>query len=184
MVKNINLNGQILFYELTYKQVKNINLRIKKDGTVHVSANQFVPISVVEEFIVSKKDFILKAINKFKHENSIEQTQYFNEEEIKQVILKICADVYPYFAKRGVGYPEIRFRKMVSCWGNCKVQKGILTFNTNLMYAPLDCVRYVVLHEFTHFLQSNHSKLFYNELEKVCPEWKKLRESLKKIIIY
>ena len=74
-------------------------------------------------------------------------------------------------------------RKMVSQWGNCNSQKGILTFNINLMYAPPECVKYVAVHEFTHFLQPNHSDKFYKELSKVCPEWKNFRQKLKNIRI-
>ena len=70
---------------------------------------------------------------------------------------------------------------MVSQWGNCRAEKGILTFNTNLVYAPYECIDYVVLHEFTHFLQQNHSAQFYRELEKVCPDWKALKTRLKEI---
>ena len=62
-------------------------------------------------------------------------------------------------------------------------EQGKITFNTNLMYAPPECIEYVVLHEFCHFLQANHSKLFYAELAKVCPDWKEMRKMLKNINI-
>ena len=61
--------------------------------------------------------------------------------------------------------------------------EGILKFNTNLMYAPRECIEYVVFHEFTHFIEANHSARFYSELEKVCPEWKERRKILKNIRI-
>ena len=72
---------------------------------------------------------------------------------------------------------------MVSRWGSCNPTKGILTFNINLMYAPFECIEYVVLHEFTHFLQPNHSAKFYYELEKVFPNWRDCRKKLKEINI-
>jgi len=72
---------------------------------------------------------------------------------------------------------------MVSCWGSCNPKKGVLTFNTYLMYAPPECIKYVVLHEFTHFLQANHSKKFYGELEKVSPQWRECKEQLREINI-
>ncbi len=111
------------------------------------------------------------------------QKQYVTEEVICDVISEICKKVYPYFQKRGVAYPEIKFRSMVSRWGSCHPTKGILTFNTNLMYAPPACIEYVVLHEFTHFFQANHSNEFYEELAKVCPDWKEHRKRLKEISI-
>ena len=95
----------------------------------------------------------------------------------------MCREVYPYYEKKGVKYPQIKFRKMKSRWGSCHPTKGILTFNTNLIYAPIECVEYVVLHEFTHFLQANHSPKFYEELEQVCPDYKECRRMLKEIYI-
>ena len=72
---------------------------------------------------------------------------------------------------------------MVSCWGVCHTKKGTLTFNKNLIYAPEECVKYIIYHEFTHFLVPNHSDKFYKELIKVCPDWKKHKNALKEISI-
>lgn len=109
--------------------------------------------------------------------------QYFTEEELKAFILSRCEKYYPHYEKNGIKKPLVRFRSMVSRWGSCNYVKGILTFTTKLMYAPKECVEYVIWHEFTHFLVPNHSKKFYVELEKVCPDWKNCREALKKINI-
>ena len=37
--RSITYNGDTIEYELTIKRVKNINMRVHKDGSVHVSAN-------------------------------------------------------------------------------------------------------------------------------------------------
>lgn len=55
--KNIN-------WLLTRKKVKNINLRIKPDGLVYVSASKRVPIKYIENFIRSKAEFILSSLDK------------------------------------------------------------------------------------------------------------------------
>ena len=183
MSKQIKLNDKIIEYDLQYKKVKNINLRIKPDGSIHVSSNKRVPQKIVDEFILSKADFILKALYKYANRAEEPRVQYFAEHEIRDVILELCEKVYPYFEKLGVKYPTIKFRRMVSQWGNCHSQKGVLTFNTNLMYAPIECIEYVVAHEFTHFLQPNHSSKFYDELTKIMPDWKARRQKLKNISI-
>ena len=123
------------------------------------------------------------ALEKYKNHADKPPERHFSEEEVCMIISDLCNKAYPYFEKFGVKYPVIKFRKMVSRWGSCHPGKGILTFNTNLMYAPYECVEYVVLHEFTHFLVPNHSDKFYEELSKVCPEWKEYRKKLKEIII-
>ena len=179
MKHQILLNNKVISYELTYKKVKNINLRIKSDGTVHVSANRWVSKTRIEVFLQSKAEFILSALEK--RHSAKPLIQYFGEDEIREVIKAFCQKHYPYFEARGVAYPQIKFRKMVSQWGNCRSEKGVLTFNTQLMFAPPECVEYVVLHEFTHFLQANHSARFYEELAKTCPDWKERRNKMKEI---
>ncbi len=183
MQKQIILKNKTIKYDLEYKKVKNINLRIKTDGSVHISANRFVSMKKIEEFIRSKEDFILKAIDKFSLKREEEKRRYFEEDELIDIILNLCKEIYPYFKNLGVKYPQIKFRLMVSQWGNCHFRKGILTFNKYLAFAPLECIEYVVAHEFTHFIHPNHSKDFYNELSKVMPDWKGRREKLKKISI-
>ncbi len=182
MVKEIYLKGKRVEYELVYKNVKNLNLRIKPDGKVTVSVNRRVTVAAVEEFMQKKAQFILKAITTCRAKPEPSEA-HFSPEEIKPAVLEMCARVYPYFEKLGVEYPEIRFRSMVSRWGSCNPSKKVLTFNTKLMYAPRECVEYVVMHEFCHFLQANHSKKFYAELEKICPDWKTKRKILKGIDI-
>ncbi len=62
MTHTVTAGDRKITYELTRKKVKNINLRIKPDGTVHVSASTAVTIAVIERFIRKRADFILGAI--------------------------------------------------------------------------------------------------------------------------
>lgn len=61
--RSIILNGRALHYELVRKSVKNVNLRIKPDGKVCVSASRAVPVAYVEDFMRSKADFIIRALD-------------------------------------------------------------------------------------------------------------------------
>ncbi len=184
MVKKLNLKeNKTVEYELQYKKVKNINLRIKPDGKICVSADRSVSQKYIEEFLLSKADFIIGALERFKNEQYTESEPIYTEQELVLLINEICNKVYPYYSDRGISFPQIKYKKMVSRWGSCHPVKGILTFNLNLIYAPLECIEYVVLHEFTHFLQPNHSDKFYYELEKTCPNWREYRKKLKEIHI-
>lgn len=58
-------DGKEIVYQLEQKPVKNLNLRIRKDGSVYVSANDLVPVSKVDEFVVSKGAYILSALQRF-----------------------------------------------------------------------------------------------------------------------
>lgn len=63
--RSIIVENREICYQLDRKHVKNLNLRIRKDGSVSVSANEMVPREEIDLFIQSKASYILKAINHF-----------------------------------------------------------------------------------------------------------------------
>lgn len=65
MQRKFMQNGVVLEYTFEYKAVKNINLRVRTDGSVYVSAPKKVPIKAVESFISSNFDRIMAAREKF-----------------------------------------------------------------------------------------------------------------------
>ncbi|MCL2107127.1 MAG: M48 family metallopeptidase [Oscillospiraceae bacterium] len=60
--RRIALRDMEIAYTLERKPVKNINLRVRRDGTVAVSANRAVPVAVIEGFLRDKASFIEKAL--------------------------------------------------------------------------------------------------------------------------
>lgn len=183
MKHTLQLTNQIIEYELIRKRVKNINLRIRRDGRVFVSAHPLVPKATIDAFLLSRSTFILRALESLEIKQETPAAPRYSDGEIRDYITALCHEVYPYFERRGVAFPQIKFRKMVSRWGSCHAARGIVTFNLNLAYAPDECIRYVVLHEFCHFLQANHSPKFYAELSALCPAYKALRQKMKNIAI-
>lgn len=69
--RTVQIDGTLLEYSLERKNVKNLNLHVRKDGSVYVSANNTVPEGKIDEFLISKGNFIRNAQGKFK-----EQEQY------------------------------------------------------------------------------------------------------------
>ena len=61
----IELQGRQIEYDLQRKPVKNLNLRIKPDGSVFLSANESVSVERIEEFMHEKAEYILKAMNHY-----------------------------------------------------------------------------------------------------------------------
>ena len=75
---------RILEYTLTRKSVKNLNMRIKPDGIILVSANSLVPVKYIDEFVLSHEDAIMKALNKYEkiRQNTSQPLQYISGEKI------------------------------------------------------------------------------------------------------
>ena len=106
-------------------------------------------------------------------------TRYLDE-QCRSIFGEIILETYPVFQKYGVPMPELRIRNMETRWGSCLVKKGIVTLNKRLLEAPRNCIEYVVMHEFCHFVHPNHSKQFYAFLTMLMPDWKQRRETLDK----
>lgn len=64
-IRTLKINGREIRWVLSRKRVKNVNLRIKPDGIVYISAPSRVPISFIEDFIRKKADFIFTNIDRF-----------------------------------------------------------------------------------------------------------------------
>jgi len=48
-------------YTLERKKVKNVNLRVRTDGSVYVSANNYVNVKFIDAFVIANIDMILSA---------------------------------------------------------------------------------------------------------------------------
>ena len=65
MKRTIDLEGRMIEYNLERKNVKNLNLRIKADQSVNVSANHMIADHVIDDFLRSKADYILSALDRY-----------------------------------------------------------------------------------------------------------------------
>ena len=226
-------NGDIS-YLLIRKPVKNVNLRIKSDGNVVVSANHRVPIRFIDGWIEQKQNYILSVLARYEEKRKLVQempkryvsgesyellgkslrleveeseeekvytdgTYLFlmvkNKDDVRHkelmiskwlkkyridVFKELIDEKYALFQKYGVPYPELRVRHMTASWGSCQPKKGIITLNSQLIAAPINCIEYVVLHEFVHFIHPNHSRQFWDFVEMIMPDWKERKEELGK----
>ena len=230
-MRTIKFEDYLISYELTYKNVKNINLRIRPDGYIFVSANPYVSEKRIDEFVLSKGKYIINALEKYKElekyapkpkqyisgegfkilgrdlrlkviegtKETVESDGIYifltvkNKTDIKRkgllinsFINKQCQDVFndivnkmhTVFKKYNIEKPEVKIRDMKSRWGSCQPTKGVVTLNKKLIEAPRNCIEYVVLHEFCHFIHPNHSKKFYAFVGMLMPDWKERKRIL------
>jgi len=78
----------------------------------------------------------------------------------------------------GFKYKNVYMKNMKSRWGSCS-SKNIINLNLQLMRFDNEVIDYVILHELVHTRIKNHSILFWQALQKLCPDYKKLKNQLK-----
>lgn len=64
-------------------------------------------------------------------------------------------------------------------WGSCN-HKGEVRLNWRLMQATASVIDYVTAHELAHLKHMDHSARFWATVASVCPQYRRLREELKK----
>lgn len=183
MIREVEYKGTTIKYNLTRKRVKNINLRIKPDCSVEVSANSRVSLEYLDTFVIKKGDFIFKAFEDFTKKQSIEVIPKYTNEEFETYVFGRFELTYKLFGQYRIDKPQLKFRKMKSRWGSCNYVKCIITLNKNLIYCTKEQIDYVIIHEFAHLIVPNHSKDFYNIVSGFCPEYKRIRKEMAGILI-
>lgn len=74
-------------------------------------------------------------------------------------------------------FPQLGERVMVRRWGSYTAEGKVL-LNPKLIQAPREAIYYVIMHELCHKVSRKHDAVFYQELEKRIPEWRRVKESL------
>ena len=100
----------------------------------------------------------------------------------KSQATKIFADRFSYlkFIHKDLfgGQYQLKIKKAVSTWGMCAVNSGIITLNFRLIYAPLELIDSVILHELCHLHFIHHDKDFYGLLATLDPLYKEHSKAL------
>lgn len=94
---------------------------------------------------------------------------------------KLAQQVHDEFRQAGytVPRPTLRLRYMTSRWGSCMPFKETITMNTRLLLGPTEFAHYVMVHEFAHFIEPNHSSRFYKVMSDVLPNWQQVKAEMR-----
>ena len=230
--RKIFLGNREIGIEFERKRIKNINVRVRRDGTLYCSLPYYASVKEAEAFIVSKQDYLLESLDKMiseektkslsrqfidgevfmvlgvpmslkvlkaakntcRAENGIitlevtdpsdYRTKYMTYEKwrracLRSVVVDYCNELFPLFARKGVQPPKkITLGEYKSFWGECFAKRGELKFSYRLFEKDRELIRYVVVHEFAHFLVPNHSSRFWAVVAEIVPDYKELRKRL------
>lgn len=235
--RSVDCGGEVIEYTLVRKKVKNVNMRVKADGSVSVSAPSRISAKQIDDFVRSRYDFIRSSVERLSVESKSGLQEYDDEKiyangdklsflgeeltvEIVQgredgvyvsdgklvistfdvknsnYVQKLLRNFYynsavslfrelneevsqVFFERFHIGKVPIKLRKMKTRWGSCHVTDGFIVMNTRLVSYPKGCARYVFVHEYSHFIEPNHSPQFYAVVASVMPDYKTFSSQLK-----
>ena len=167
-------------YEFKRKRVKNINLRVRADGSVAVSAPLGAPLAQVDAFVAGRARWIEAARVRALARGEEEQRPCsVSREDALALFTQVSDAVFPLFAQVLNGQrPVLKVRQMKTRWGVCVPAKRQITFSLRLAEKPRADVEYVVLHEYAHFVRADHSPAFWAVVARYMPDYKARRRLL------
>lgn len=164
---------------------KTVAIQVNADLTVTVRVPRHTSRKDIERIISEKEPWIRKHIEQIRAKKEAYEamkTLHLTDEEIRELVdkaRKYIPERVAYFAEHmGVTYGRITIRNQKTRWGSCS-SKGNLNFNCLLMLTPAEIIDYVVVHELCHRKEMNHSGAFWNEVEKVLPDYREAVRWLK-----
>jgi predicted metal-dependent hydrolase len=84
-----------------------------------------------------------------------------------------------YFApKVGVKAGSVTVKDIGHRWASCS-PSGNFTFHWKCMMAPQTVIDYIVVHELCHLRHRDHTDAFWNEVDKVMPQYRERKEWLR-----
>lgn len=161
---------------------KTLSIRITQEGNLEIRAPLGMPKGEIEAFLKEKAQWIETHRAKVLAEYAQGQEAPLGEEEIltlaEQMRQCLPEKLNRHGASMGVTFGRVTIRCQQTRWGSCS-SRGNLNFNCLLMLAPEEVLDYVVVHELAHRKQMNHSALFWQEVARECPDYKKSLRWLK-----
>lgn len=99
--------------------------------------------------------------------------------QAKKVFQKHLNYIYNIFTEK-IEKPTLKIRKMKTRWGVCNIKNKTVTLNLELIKKHPKYLDYVIVHELSHLVYPNHSKSFWKIVEKNLPNYKILRNEMKR----
>jgi predicted metal-dependent hydrolase len=105
------------------------------------------------------------------------------DEQAKEELLLRAKFIIPqkvaYFSRIiNVVPSSVKITSAKTRFGSCS-GKNALCFSYRVMMYPEKAIDYVVIHELCHILHHDHSKYFWQEVEKYMPDYKTVEKLLK-----
>lgn len=168
---------------LQRKKVKNLNLRIARDGGhVDASAPAWMTPADVADFVHRKHDWIEAQMERVSATPMARASQASKAEVAQwRAVVQACvpALVAAWEPIMGVKAGQLAYRNMTSRWGSCQPSTGRICINVRLALYPSECLEYVVVHELCHLLERGHGPRFHQLMDRFMPDWKQRRDKLR-----
>ena len=175
----LNLPPRIPIKYIHSSRAKRISISVKAER-LRVAVPQGVSFKKAQKFVESKKEWIRKHVQRLNelkmNYQALTPSQNINRSQAEAVLIHTL-DVLA--EKHGFTYNRVFIKNQKTLWGSCSLKNNI-NLNYKLVLLPQELQEYIILHELVHLKHRNHSKAFWHELAKYCPEYQQRKKELRK----
>ena len=163
---------------------KSLGLEVRDANTVLARIPARVSDRELKAFVENHRSWILEktAVMAEREENRkstpAPPPELLSKTDRMKIQLKIGKRVRHYCETMGVTVGYVAVKNQKTRWGSCSA-KGNVNFNYQLAFLPEELLDYVVIHELAHRRHMDHSRAFWTEVEKYCPDYRERRAALK-----
>ena len=101
-------------------------------------------------------------------------------QQLKELIPQYIAKLEK---QMNVKVSKLCIRTMKTRWGTCNPRAKRIWLNTELAKKSIESIVYVLAHEMVHLLERHHNANFAAYMDKFLPNWKYLKEELKRSVL-
>ena len=176
-------NSSTVTFQISTR-AKYIRISINKELQVKVTVPKRAKMVDAQKFFESKIPWVQNSLTKMNarriasQNNAAQAAKKLSGAEFlsrTQYLISRCQELAQ---KHQLKTGKITLRKQKTIWGSCSAKNDI-SLNSNLVFLEDDLVDYVILHELAHIKVKNHSRKFWQELERMLPNAKMFDRKLK-----
>jgi len=170
--------GPVLFEKS--RRAKRVIISVRTSKGVRVAVPTRTSFKKAEEFVCLKKKWIQR------HSVKIEQNENRRKAFIDRFLAIDKADarkilkerLYHLAEEHGFTCNSVAIREQRTRWGSCS-HKNNISLNLKLVLLPKELMDYVMLHELVHTRIHNHSRKFWDELDRYTGNGKVMAKQLR-----
>ena len=171
--------------EVERKRVRRLNLRVRADGSAHLSVPWRCPLAEAQRFLDEHETWLREHVAR-RTERDAEpcdgliplwgelaalptgsSPDELYRAELSARLPEVAARMEAALDVRASGW---QLRDMKTRWGSCTPRTGRIRVYVRLAAFPPTCLDYIVAHELTHLLEPSHDARFHELLSRAYPD--------------
>jgi predicted metal-dependent hydrolase len=161
------------------RRAKHLSLSVRPFKGARVAVPFGVSFASAEMFARSKSGWLKKHLDKMalmeQEARALSKSKPVNQAAARQHLIERLNILSQ---KHGFNYRKVFIKNQKTRWGSCSGKNNI-NLNINLIRLPDELIDYTILHELVHTRVKNHSRRFWDQMDKLVGDAKKLDSKLR-----